>query len=370
MSQRLLLLNGLAIVGAVVHHAMHWVLTGMFWWTDRYRMVSVPNFDQAGGINFWLIRIIDQFAFVGVPVFLFVSGFFIAFTAGRDQKTVEWKIVGTRIKNLIIPYLIWSVLIIAGRLILQGERITVAEFARMLILGQAVAPFYYVPLLVQLYILSPFLIPIARNRWQLLVIGALLLQIPVTISYYVAVLKLDVPVSGDILAIFRSWYLLDLGIWFILGIIVKLHLPAFRAWLVRITPFLLPSLILVFILGIIEWQILRQLSGIEWVAPAITAFDKIFALFLVLYCLSLKKLPLPFSRQLTSIGTKTYGIYLVHIPVLNFTAKVTYHVMPWLLAYPLLFLLTLTIAGLGVPLLLMEGVRRSPARRAYVYLFG
>jgi hypothetical protein len=46
MTRRLLYLSGLAIVGVILYHAVGWGFVGMFWWTDRYAPVTVPNFDQ------------------------------------------------------------------------------------------------------------------------------------------------------------------------------------------------------------------------------------------------------------------------------------------------------------------------------------
>lgn len=78
----------------------------------------------------------------------------------------------------------------------------------------------------------------------------------------------------------------------------------------------------------------------------------------------------PFDRQLADIGTKSFGIYLLHIPVLELTARGVYHVLPGLLAHPGIFLVLATTLGVTVPLILMAVVKHSPVRVLYKYAFG
>lgn len=78
----------------------------------------------------------------------------------------------------------------------------------------------------------------------------------------------------------------------------------------------------------------------------------------------------PFDRQLADIGTKSFGIYLLHIPVLELTARSVYHVLPGLLAHPGIFLVLAAVLGVTVPLTLMAVVKSSPVRVLYKYAFG
>ncbi|MBK8901267.1 MAG: hypothetical protein IPM53_08795 [Anaerolineaceae bacterium] len=48
-------------------------------------------------------------------MFLMVSGYFIAFAAGRKDARIQWPILKARVVGLIIPYLLWSVIIFAGQ---------------------------------------------------------------------------------------------------------------------------------------------------------------------------------------------------------------------------------------------------------------
>jgi peptidoglycan/LPS O-acetylase OafA/YrhL len=79
---------------------------------------------------------------------------------------------------------------------------------------------------------------------------------------------------------------------------------------------------------------------------------------------------MPTSRSLDVLGARSFGIYLIHAPVLELLSRASYHLAPVLLAHQILLIVLLVGAGIGVPVLLMNLVSRSPARPYYNYLFG
>jgi peptidoglycan/LPS O-acetylase OafA/YrhL len=79
---------------------------------------------------------------------------------------------------------------------------------------------------------------------------------------------------------------------------------------------------------------------------------------------------IPFSRALYHLGTRSYGIYLIHYLLMTLVAKVIYRFVPWLLGQQLLYQPILLVVGFGGVLLLMATVSRSPMRRYYRFLFG
>jgi len=56
--------------------------------------------------------------------------------------------------------------------------------------------------------------------------------------------------------------------------------------------------------------------------------------------------------------------------VMEFLARMIYHFIPIVLALQILFQPILFVVGLGVPLLFMWGVSKSPTRTVYRKLFG
>jgi fucose 4-O-acetylase-like acetyltransferase len=223
----------------------------MFWWTDRYLAVNVPNFDQMGNLTYYSLRIIEQAITFAIPSFLFVSGFFIAVASRPDKKTIELSIILTRIKNLVIPFVVWSVLILAARWF-EGQRYSLGETLIVLITGRTAPPYYYVPLLVQLLLMSPFLVPLARRipGWLLLI--ALVFQLLVLLLRYPLITGLKSPILEPLRWLNRSWIFTSQFFWFIFGIIAGFHFPKIKHVLIRVRWPLVALVIVFFIIGVIE----------------------------------------------------------------------------------------------------------------------
>ncbi len=148
MYRRLLLLNGLAILGVVVSHAAGWGQIALLDlnWTNRYLPATVTGEAHIGSFTYYVLLIVRQLLVFSVPAFLVVSGFFIAFAARGSQVGLSWKVVRARLYSLLIPYLIWSVLIFIGDA-LTHQVYTPGEYVMRLLLWGATGPLYYVPML-------------------------------------------------------------------------------------------------------------------------------------------------------------------------------------------------------------------------------
>ncbi|MFO7537136.1 MAG: acyltransferase family protein [Chloroflexota bacterium] len=369
MIRRFLLLNGLATLGVVLNHAVPWGFVAMFWWTHRYLPVEVPNFDQMGSATYYVLRLIEQLIMFSIPAFLFVSGFFVSVTTGRKQTTVAPRMVGNRLLYLVIPYLLWSILIFFGDF-LQGEMHAVDGYLVRLATGGATAAYYYVPLLCQLYLLSLLLVPAARARPGLLLGITAVIQLTIQTIIYLDTLGLSLPAL--LLGLTPSWFFPGHLFWFTAGIVIGFHTKAFQQFIGRIRWGMLTAVIILFIVGVVEWELILGYSEAEWLNPRNTIIDSFYAIAFIFSFLAFDKFALPFSKGLSDIGGKSYGVYLAHMPVLEFTARGIYHLLPALLAYQLLMQPLLIIVGLGVPLLLMALVNApwSPLRPYYRYIFG
>src|SRR5574338_1320500 len=144
MNRRLLMLNGLAILAVLANHASHSGFIAMFWWTDRYMPVSVPNYDQMGSLSYYLLIVMQKLAVFSVPTFLFITGIFLAYTARGSQSHLTWKVVSKRVLNLLPPYFLWTTVFLAIQFLL-GERASLGETV-LLYLWVDVSPFFFIPL--------------------------------------------------------------------------------------------------------------------------------------------------------------------------------------------------------------------------------
>jgi hypothetical protein len=369
MIRRLLYLNGLAILGVILFHASGMGFVAMFAWTHRYLPVTVPNYDQVGSAAYSGLRIIEAIVAFSIPVFLFISGFFIAFATGKTQSKLSWAFVFGRIKYIIIPYVIWY-LVTFLLLITQGYRESLTGMVVSFVTGRINPVFYYVPLLIQLYLLSPLLVTLAKKNWKVLLISAALIQVFVQALQYPLFLGWDVPAVQQIASFFPKWFFPVRIFWFTLGIVIGFNLNEFKAKAFKYRWVFLTLTLIFLIASIIEWEVLIQASGQPWLDHRETFFDLFYAGMFFLSYLVFDKFPLPFGRLIGDLGPKSYGIYLTHALFIQYTARIIYRIYPTLLGNQLLLQLVLVVVGLGMPLLMMAVVKRSPLRAAYTYLFG
>ena len=368
MATRLLLLNGVAIVCVILFHATGFSFTAMFAWAHRYRPVISPNYDEVGTAAYYALRLVEQFVVFAIPAFLFVSGFFISVLAGRSR-TIGRKTIAARIKSLMVPYLFWSAVVLVG-LALQGRVLPVARYLKMLAVGSTGPNYYYVPLLIQLYLVAPTIVVLARRRWKALLVTTGALQVAVYALQYPVVVGFTIPVVTPVALALPKWLFLAHLFWFAFGVVAGLEQQAFKAMLAR-TKWVWPVLAVgLYVLGVFEWELLLHWSGSAWRENRVTLIDGAYAGSVILSFLACADVRLPFSRSLFALGGKSFGIYLVHGLAMEYFSRGVYHLAPWLLGWQLLFLPMVIAVGFAVPLGMMGLVRRSPARSLYVHLFG
>jgi peptidoglycan/LPS O-acetylase OafA/YrhL len=169
----------------------------------------------------------------------------------------------------------------------------------------------------------------------------------------------------------RWFFLSGQLFWFPFGIVFGIHFYNRGQQLARLKRPLLVIVTLLSLFILAEYQFLDYLNGEEWLGPVFNGLAAIpYSLAVILCFLAFNDVSLPLSSELVQVGSKSLGIYLGNIPCVYVVAVLMYHLTPWLLGYHLIYLSILIIAGLGGPLLLMELVRRSPARAQYRTIFG
>lgn len=372
MIKRILIINGLAILAVVCCHATIWGYTAMFWWADRYRPVTTPNFDQVGTLPYYILAVQRKLPVFSVPAFLFVSGFFIAYAGRGKQPTTYWHIVRVRLKSLLVPYVIWSTVIFIGDAF-QGVTYTPIEYLEYLVLGKAVGAYYYVPLLCQLYLLSPLLAHNARNRGGVLLYVSALVQLSVISIAYLRLgeelLGLEIPGLNFITPI-PVWLFINLAFFFVFGIVVGFHFQEFKRWLDWLKPGLIAIVVILGASSVLEAELVYASTGMDWRGTPLTLPSSLYSIAVILLFLTFDWTPIPISRALDQIGSKSYGIYLLHSTALEFAARTTQKFTPWILASPVIFQLVLIVSAVVGPILIMIATAKSPLRRSYRYMFG
>ena len=369
MVKRLLFMSGLAVIGVILFHTAGTGLTSMFFWAHRYLPATVNPMDQVGSSEYYLLRLLEQVVVACIPIFLFVSGYFIAVSTKRSDKTISWNIIWGRIKNLLIPYFVWSTVVLV-LLFIQGERYTGQKLLVMLFTGSTSPVLYFVPLLIQFYVLAPFLVPLARNKWLQLLIITALMQIIVQLTQYPLFFGLESPFAIQLVKLIPKWFLLARIFWFPLGMVAGFHSEVFRNWLEKYRFIFLFITLALIPLGMVEWEYYFRQSGIDWLDHRETILDSIYSIGVIFTFLGFSKNKFPFEGFIGSLGARSFGVFLTHAIFIEYTAKLLYHLLPQILGNQWLLQPLLFIVGLGMPLLLIAIVVRLPIRNLYTYLFG
>ncbi len=369
MSKRLLQLNGLAILAVILFHSAGWGFTAMFAWTHRYLPVLSPDYSQRGSLAYYYLKSVDQISVFAIPAFLAISGVFIAITSGSQPIASIWRRIAGRLSKLLVPYLIWSGVVLLG-LVVQGGQIPPGRLLVILLTGGATPAYYFVPLLIQFYLLAPLLVAAARKWPKVLLVATLVLQLGLYALHSLILLQVDWSWVTLLTSLVPKWFFVSRLFWFSLGILAGFNLG-------RVTEFCTSHLrtlsivaLALVVLGVVEWEWLLNLVGVAFLPHWETLIDGAYALTVLALVLGLPSDRFVLPNQVASIGVKSYGIYLMHAPLMEYTSRFIYHFAPWVLGKQILFQPIIISISLGVPLLFMAVVRRSPLKRSYPYLFG
>ena len=358
MTKRLLLLNGLAALMVPIHHATAYGLQALFDWTNRYRQVSVPNYDQLGSLPYYLIMISRQLDAFAIPAFFFVSGFFISFMARGKNGKLTWPTVMPRVKVLLIPFLVWTV--VRFTLLQRPPSGPLDVFQ----------PYYFIVLLIQYYLLSIWIVPLARKNWQMVLLTTAVIQVGVETLRIAQFLGDESSVIKLFIQLTPLWFAPSRILYFTLGVVAGLNLQPFKEWLGRAKWYLLFVVFASATISIVEYALLDRLNGPEWIGPNNPGYARIiYASTFSLCFLAFEDVSMPFAQIFSYLGGRSLGIYLVNVPATYAVAVLLYRLAPRVLGLPFMYLGILFLAGMGIPLLLMEMVRRSQVRSGYRYLF-
>jgi peptidoglycan/LPS O-acetylase OafA/YrhL len=372
MNKRLLILSGLSIIAVVVNHASHKGFTAMFWWTDRYRAVTVPNYDQLGSLSYYGLVVAQKLSVFSVAAFFFISGVFIAYAALGSQSSISWVVVRRRVINLIPPFLIWSIIFLMARYVL-GVRYTTGEIFSS-IFTISYSPYFFVPLLIVYYLISPFLAPLAKKSWKVLLLITALILLFAVINSYANLLNWDTDVGSVSVRPLRKLLchqFIEYIFYFVLGLVCGFRLPQLNNQLVKIKWGLLVGVVLFGVFAAIEAEyVFRTTDNVTWRTKTLT-FPTVLYIVSFIFCfLAFVQVKIPHSDFLIKLGTASLGIYLIQSIVMGFLPKITYHLAPLILGHQVIFQTVLVVVAIAIPLLMMTVTRRSPFRGYYRLFFG
>ncbi len=367
-NSRLLLLNGLAIAAVVINHASHYALITLTQWPMAETLSPAAVIATVGGARYYAFLALEKLPIFSVPAFLFISGFFAAYAARGPAPGRLWSVIRTRLWALLVPYLIWSVVLLGTQMLSDRSLTPVRALARLLY-GGALPHYFFVPLLCQLYLVSPWLAALARSRPRALLTGTALIQLAANSVFY---LQAAAPafLPSPVYTLVSKWSLFPMWLFFFsLGIVAGFQLGALKAWLRRVRWPLAALTLGMAALAIAEADVAFRITGANWRSLPLTVPSSLYAVLFVLSFLAFEA-ALPAERALGFLSKRTYGIYLLHSTVILGAAVAISRVAPALFNFQLVVQPLLVAIGLAAPLLLMTAIARSRFSKLYRHLFG
>lgn len=282
------MLRGLAILGVVAIHASG---TGLKFSEDS--------------INFNFTVLWRNFLNFSVPMFLAISGFFLA-TKKIDNITEYFTFQKKQIPRVYIPFLIWSIVWFWLAVLIKGQ--PVSNELIKLIAFQSSSPYYFIALIIQYYLLLPVFKIMANSKWLAF---SVLISIAFTFLIFYAryFTELSLPLivyAGN----FATWQM-----FFVLG----LYLGKLET--IKISNKTLIIFILAFyILSCMEsYLLITFFQQAEDAVTAVKASSFMYSFFMIV--LFFKNKGLFKSKLLKEIGIVSFGIYLVHMFALLAVSK-------------------------------------------------
>lgn len=299
------------------------------------------------GLNHQLIYfLMNKMASFSVPAFILLSGFVLCFRySSLGDKHSIMNFYKKRYKYLLVPYILWSLLYHLYHHFGKHESyyFWLKNYIEETLTGAANYHLYFVPLLAQYYLLTPFLLRLIHRFHEQNAQKAphFLLSLTILFQIIIGWVNQTLHVVDD-----RSILSTTYMIFFVLGGYMGIHYERYSKW-IKQKRFILYGLTF-FLLCIHIGKYLFVLHG--WVFNPLLS-DVIVQLYCLAVTLSLIELSKeisafpPASKTINALGKFSYIIYLSHPFVLSLCDKI----LPF--SYQTSCTLLSIMLGLALPLL-------------------
>ncbi|WP_046227907.1 acyltransferase [Paenibacillus dauci] len=357
------ILRGMAFAAVVLQHSI-----------AHYSVV--PEVTAGDGVRLTLMLLAAKFA---VPAFIFITGLVLFYN--YDGVISYSSFIRKRFKDIIVPYLLWS-LLYAG---LNGTYARpviewLPDVTRYWYTGKSSYHLWYIVMIIPMYLLFPFLRTIVRKavQWTSQRQYALWLLPLILFAGYELILFLrpwlselaeawQIPVLTPYFTTYADRNIVYYLYYFFLGALAGLHINSFLGMLQRVKfpVMLLCGLFVLYYTGMVTGGFPADASyGRRFIG--LTLLQPLMAIFLTASVLLVYQLALSITRSESSrhrqwwiiISRYSYGGYLAHALML----RITYGVDDWIMAGWDVTVRTLITAliTLGLSILLTYLLSRIP----------
>jgi surface polysaccharide O-acyltransferase-like enzyme len=279
----------------------------------------------------WTV-IARPFVNIGVPIFLFLSGYL------TKIENKDWiAFFKKRIIRVLIPYLIWTVL----------YTIQAGDLSRLLfnLLTTGVSPLYYIFVYIQFVLLTPVLGKLAQSKYRHLV----WFITPIYLIFYKYIpLFTGTPLGGHTFIICWNLCLGWVTIYY-LGLLLGNQLIVKRHSMVLLAIFYAVSILLQ--MGeTYGWQMLGEVNSGSALklSNIVTSVLFLLIIYIILERGGFKNC----NRLMVLIGDYSFGLYLSHVVILRALYGTSlYNAMPYIVNSAVVLFISLAICYVGDKLL-------------------
>ncbi|MBN1392539.1 MAG: acyltransferase [Sedimentisphaerales bacterium] len=288
--------RGIAIIAVIAIHS----IDSLFPWQSPATVWQ----------DLFLVATYRQFLNFAVPSFIFISGYWASKKSIISPESYK-TFLRRRLSRVLVPYLFWSVILL-GFEAFKTHNVDAQQIAFKLLTGRAISVYFFIIVITQLYLLTPLLQCINRNSYGLMLI--LVFNIVSLLFAYLSRLYLNfwIPVSSA----FYVWI-----IFYEAGLLIgKNSNRVFTQKKIR--PFILPAILVTLLISGLETTIILLKYGYVYFAISPTKYSSfLYSACVIIGFLFVKERIKYWPKSLVLIGNCSFGIYLIHMPVLNQVAN-------------------------------------------------
>ena len=306
-------------------------------------------YPTTGGWNLFFIVTYRQLLNFAVPAFIFISGYW---SSKKSIKSLEdYKtFLGRRLPRVLIPYFFWS-FILLGYEAIKTHDVNVYRIIFKLLTGRATTIYFFIIVISQFYIITPLLQYINRRRYGLMLV--LILNVISLLSAYLSRLYFNywIPVSSA----FYSWI-----IFYEIGLLAgSSDYKIFTAKKVQL--FILPAILVCLLISGLEASIILSkydnLSARYFAVAPVKYSSFLYSICIITAFLHIRKRLSHRPKFLAALGYYSFGIYLIHIPILNQVANLIQK-SSTIYSFQSLYQLTVVLITIAICFILIDVARK------------
>lgn len=280
-------IRAFAIIAVVLIHVSGIMMTG--------NNISSRTYNAAVVIN--------QIARFSVPAFILISG--IGLTLSYKKEQGYFKFLGRRFNKIIPSYILWCLIYIY----FTNKNFEINNVVNSLIYGKVFYHFYYIPLIVQFYLVYPFIYRMIGTKRGLLASFIITFGIIIFTRYYI--------VSDELKWFLDKKNLLDWIFYFSFGAFIGKNLEKFlmltKKYKVLI---LILFLISTYIMLYDAASSIRIGKDLEYAVTFMRPTVVLYSMFLIFFIFSIEWKENILMKVVKYISKSSYAIYLSHALIL------------------------------------------------------